>query len=123
MSEKTKVYFDGDCYVCSLEMQHYSKNKGACDLQLVDISQKGFSAETEGLDPKRIHDAFHVRSADGRLIEGVDAFREIWKQLPGYGWAYKVSGFPPIHLMMRMGYGVFRRIRPYLPKKSKWSRA
>lgn len=118
-SRRPKVYFDGDCYVCSLEVDHYGKNRGACQLDWVDITDQSFVPEREGLDSKRIHKVFHVRTASGELLEGVDAFREIWKNLPGYEWAYRISGFTPVRWAMMGGYEVFRRIRPYLPKKKR----
>jgi len=114
---KPKVFFDGACPVCSVEMNRYRNNSRACDLDFVDISKSDFSAEAEGLDSKRVNEIFHIKTESGEVLLGVEGFRYIWKTLPGYRWAYELSGLPPARFLLNIGYEIFRRLRPYLPKR------
>jgi predicted DCC family thiol-disulfide oxidoreductase YuxK len=113
------VYFDGACILCSREIEHYRKIDRAQALRLVDIADPRFKAETEGLDPVRVQKVMHVRKADGTLVTGVDAFREIWLHLPRYAWASRVAGWPGIRSVLEVGYHSFAAIRPWLPKRKR----
>jgi predicted DCC family thiol-disulfide oxidoreductase YuxK len=52
-------------------------------------------------------------------VTGVDAFIEIWKVLPGYGWLARTVSIPPVHALAGLGYAVFAKIRPLLPRKTR----
>jgi predicted DCC family thiol-disulfide oxidoreductase YuxK len=114
---KTIVYFDGLCPLCSREIDHYRKMKGAENLEFKDITSTNFSAEREGLDPKLVHQVMHVRSATGELRTGVEAFVEIWSVLPSMRWLVPFARRTPFRQMLNVGYAGFARIRPYLPRK------
>jgi predicted DCC family thiol-disulfide oxidoreductase YuxK len=114
---KTKVYYDGACYVCHTEISHYRKIDREGRLEFVDISAPDFNAIREGLDPVRVNQMIHVRDTSGSLHLGVDAFIEIWRNIPGYGWAARLARIPVVHGCMKVGYFAFARLRPYLPKR------
>ena len=114
---KTTVYFDGLCRACSMEIDYYRKQKGSDRIDFVDIMSPEFSAESHGLDPRKVHRVMHVRSADGVLHEGVDAFRAIWAELPRYRFMTKVADSKAVRPFLEAGYQLFVRIRPYLPRK------
>lgn len=114
-----KVYFDGLCRVCAAEIEHYKRSKGSEAITFVDITDATFDAIAEGLDPREVHRAFHVRHSDGRIESGVDAFIAIWRVLPGWKWLVPVASNAAIKPLMNLGYAVFTKIRPWLPRKSK----
>ena len=114
---KTTVYFDGLCRACSMEIEHYRKQKGSERIEFVDIMNPAFDAETHGLDPRKVHKVMHVRSSDGVLHEGVDAFRAIWAELPRYRFMTKVADSRAVRPLLEAGYRFFVVIRPYLPRK------
>lgn len=116
-SSKLTVYYDGACQVCSREIALYQRARGHEDLRFVDICAAGFDAAREGLDPVEVHRSFHTRAADGTLYQGVPAFIAIWETLPGYHWLAKVAKVPGVRPVMDLGYVVFSRVRPYLPRK------
>ena len=89
------VYYDGLCKVCSKEISHYRKQRGADSIAFVDICSKDFDPRAEGLDPVRIHQVMHVRRQDGSLALKVDAFIEIWSVLPNLEWQAKAQGWAP----------------------------
>ena len=112
------VYFDGLCPLCSREIDHYRKQRGAERLRFIDITASDFNAQAEGVDPVAVHKEMHVKTSDGRLVTGVDAFIEIWKVLPRYGFAARLAQRSLIKPVLDFGYMIFATVRPYLPRKS-----
>ena len=117
-SRKVMVYYDGLCIICSKEIDHYRKARGADQIDFIDICAPTFDPKSNGLDPKAVHKVMHVRGADGTLATEVDAFIEIWKTLPGYRPLAKIAGFKFVRFFMNIGYHLFIGIRPYLPRRS-----
>lgn len=112
-----KVYYDGKCRVCSHEIEFYRKKPGASEIDWIDISLPGFNAQLEEVNPLEVLRVFHVRDESGQLVKGVDGFIEIWKRLPDLKAWVKASQLPGARALMRMGYRIFVRIRPFLPRK------
>jgi predicted DCC family thiol-disulfide oxidoreductase YuxK len=112
------VFFDGLCPLCSREIEHYRKLKGSSSIQWVDITRPEFDAVKEGLDPKLVHKFFHVKTQDGEIVAGVDAFIEIWKRLPSLKAWVELSRLPGVKSVMKAGYAVFAQVRPLLPRRS-----
>jgi predicted DCC family thiol-disulfide oxidoreductase YuxK len=117
-SQSWNVYYDGLCPLCSREINHYRKLTNYNQLKFVDITQADFSAETEKLDPVKVHRLMHVKSPSGELYVGVDAFIAIWDLLPRYQFLGRMARNRLIRPFMNLGYNAFARIRPYLPRKN-----
>lgn len=113
------VYYDGLCILCSREIEHYKKQLGSDQIQFIDITADSFSPEKEGVNPFLVHKIMHAKKADGTLVTRVDAFVEIWKLLPKYHWMIKWTKNKVVRKSMDIGYEVFAKIRPYLPKRKK----
>jgi len=115
------IYFDGACYLCSAEIEHYRRQvlRGGLDGKVcfVDIADPQFDAQSHGLDDREVNRVMHVRSADGQLHLGVEAFVEIWRNLPRYEFLSKAVEIPGIRPLLELGYVVFARVRPYLPRR------
>lgn len=114
---KLKVYFDGLCKVCSTEIEHYQKQKGSENIEFINICNNQFDAHAEGLNPIEVHKIMHVRRTDGSLATKVDAFIEIWKALPKYKNLATLAGKPIFRRGLDIGYNLFVKIRPWLPRK------
>jgi predicted DCC family thiol-disulfide oxidoreductase YuxK len=117
-SPHLKVYFDGLCSLCSREIAMYRRKPGSDSIAWIDITHAGFDATSEGLDASKVHATFHVKTAKGAVIEGVDAFIEIWKNIPSLGFLAKAAEVPGVRPLLRIGYAGFARLRPYLPRKN-----
>ncbi len=117
-SNKTalKVYYDGLCKVCSKEINHYKKQRGANRIQFIDIFSSGFNAASEKLDPTQIHKVMHVRRQDGSVATRVDAFIEIWSILPKYQWLARIAKNRLFKSGLEMSYSCFALVRPFLPR-------
>ncbi len=112
-----EIYFDGLCMACSLEINHYRKQKGSDRFLFIDITDPNFKPETHGIDPHLAHKVMHVLGTDGKLHQGVDAFKAIWKELPRYQFLYKLSEKAAVRSVLELGYKFFVVVRPYLPRK------
>lgn len=117
MKEKLKVYYDGQCPLCSREIDHYRNKDTYQRLSFIDITQASFNAELEGLDPKKIHSVFHIKTPTNKVLTGVDGFVAIWNELeiwrPMAIAATSKLGAP----IFKWVYSLFAMARPYLPKK------
>ena len=115
------IYYDGLCHLCSREINHYRSNAGAAKVSFVDTTSVGFDPRKEGLDPREINKTMHVKRSDGKIFQGVEAFIEIWHVLTGYAWLAQLFSLPIVKYPAKLGYGIFSRIRPLLPRRSRAS--
>lgn len=116
-SQTGTIYFDGLCIACATEINHYRKQRGSENFIFIDITSLTFKPEDHGIDPHLAHKVMHVKAKDGKMHQGVDAFRAIWLELPRYQFLYKMSGNKAIRTILDLGYNAFVKIRPYLPRK------
>jgi predicted DCC family thiol-disulfide oxidoreductase YuxK len=117
IENKGAVYFDGLCMACAAEINHYRRLPGSEKFLFVDITASSFKAEDHGIDPRLAHKVMHVRGVDGKLHQGVDAFRAIWAELPRYQFLHRLSERKTVRGLMDLGYQAFVILRPYLPRK------
>lgn len=115
--QKLKVYYDGLCILCSREIQHYKNQKGSEQIEFVDITNSGFNAQAEGVDPVQVHKIMHAKRPDGTLATRVGAFIEIWQRLPKYRVLARLAQAKAVRAALEAGYSVFAQVRPYLPKR------
>jgi len=113
------IYFDGLCRLCSAEMNHYRKLPESRTISFVDITDKEFSAEKQGLDPFLVHKVMHVRGQDGKIHTGVDAFIHIWQVFAKYRTLARIAEYRIPRAALELGYRTFVVIRPFLPRKKK----
>jgi predicted DCC family thiol-disulfide oxidoreductase YuxK len=114
---RLKVYYDGACILCSREIDHYRKKDTEQKIEYVDISAPYFDAAEEGLDPVAVNKYFHVRTKDGDVITGVSAFNAIWEELGVFKLLSIMSKLRYSRKAMDLGYVVFSKVRPWLPKR------
>ena len=73
------VLYNGSCPICSKEIGHYQKT--CADIQYEDLNQTDLT--TWAVDKETAMRRLHVR-AYGRVFTGVDAFLQIWMNIPRY---------------------------------------
>lgn len=116
-SQLFQVFYDGACYLCSKEINHYRGKETTVPFEYIDISAPDFKAEAYGLTNDRVQLEMHVKCEEGSLKTGVEAFLAIWQRMPAYqkfAWALDRAWVKPV---LRVGYFAFARVRPYLPKR------
>jgi predicted DCC family thiol-disulfide oxidoreductase YuxK len=117
-TQKTKIFVDGNCVVCDLEISHYKAIAPEL-FDIVDISAPGFDAPHFGLTAEAVNKHMHVLTPEGKVAKGVEAFAHIWTRIPRYHFAAKWVRLPVINPLAKAGYEVFAYIRPWLPKKKR----
>lgn len=116
-----QIFYDGNCRVCSAEMDSYRARNPQNRLRFIDISSPDFCAEDFGRTRQQFMAQLHVRDADGVFTTGLDAFVSIWQAYPGGSHQRLLGalvGLPGIELCGRLGYRLFARYRHLLPKRS-----
>lgn len=106
------VYFDGACPVCSREIAAYRRQAGAERCVWVDASSCPESALGAGLSRGTALARFHVRRADGVLVDGMRGFAALWRTLPRFAWAGRVASFGLVARLLDAAYSTFLRVRP-----------
>jgi predicted DCC family thiol-disulfide oxidoreductase YuxK len=91
-------------------MSFYRKRRGAEAVAWVDVSEPGnLPADLSRAEAMA---RFHVRDANGRLVDGGHAFAELWKQFPVLRWAGVFFSSPATRWILELGYNVFLPFRP-----------
>ncbi|WP_373007880.1 thiol-disulfide oxidoreductase DCC family protein [Hyphomonas sp.] len=104
------VYYDGSCPLCRGEISFYKKRRGAEAVAWVDVSEpRNLPADLSRTEAMA---RFHVRDANGRLVDGGHAFAELWKQFPAFRWAGVFFSSPATRWILELGYIVFLPFRP-----------
>jgi predicted DCC family thiol-disulfide oxidoreductase YuxK len=106
------VYYDGACPVCSREIAVYRRQVGAEQCVWVDASICDESALGEGLSRGSALARFHVRRANGELVDGMRGFTILWRALPRLAWAARIASIGPLPLLLDAAYRVFLWVRP-----------
>jgi predicted DCC family thiol-disulfide oxidoreductase YuxK len=106
------VYYDGACPLCTREIAHYRKSRGAERLAFVDVTICGPEAlGAAGLTRNAALARMHVRLADGSTASGAAAFAALWRQLPGFASAGRIAGLPVVLPTLELGYRAFIVVR------------
>ena len=74
-----RIFFDGQCPLCSREVQHYLTRDPQHNLMAIDIAAPDFNPQSYGLDPGAVHAVMHAIDAAGNIYTRVDAFLAIWQ--------------------------------------------
>ena len=105
-----KVYYDENCYVCSLEINAIRSRGEACGIEFVDISADDFNLEGD-------YNTEMVGEFEGKQTIGAETFRQMYCKL-GFKRLVAFSRLPIIRQLFNGGYWIFAYlIRPRLPRK------
>lgn len=117
MNDRSKIFVDGNCIVCDLEVSHYKRLSPEL-FDIVDISDPSFEASAHGLTTEAVNRHLHAQTPSGEILKGVDAFAHIWSRIPRYRFATTLVNLPVVKSVAKLGYAIFVEVRPWLPKKS-----
>jgi predicted DCC family thiol-disulfide oxidoreductase YuxK len=115
-----RVFYDGSCFVCSTEIEHYLGQDHGGKLLGVDISTQDFDAGLFGMPLDEFMFELHAIDSCDRVYRGVEAFWAIWQAFPAatvYGLMGAIITMPLVNPAARLLYRGFARIRRYLPKR------
>ena len=99
-----KVYFNNSCNICKFEIDHYKKITKNIDW--VDISSDGSAKKDTKISAKNLLRRLHVKKKD-IIYKGVDAFIELWSEIPRYRFLANIVKKPIIYHLSWCLYEIF----------------
>ena len=101
--DETRVLYNGDCPVCSVEIDHYARYSqeralplAYDDLSDCDLARWGVSRDEAA---KRLH-----VMQDGEIFAGIPAFLVLWREMPRYRWLARFVGLPGVRQVAGVVY-------------------
>lgn len=110
--EQCSVYYDGACPLCRAEIANYQRAAGSDALKWIDAHGCSPAELGSDLDRPAALARFHVRRADGTLLQGAAAFVEIWSLLVYWRWLARLARLPGMLSLLDLGYAGFLKVRP-----------
>ncbi len=112
---KITVYYDGACPRCIRDRENYEHldPEGAAGVEWFDITGRDQELIELDINPRKALTELHIRTADGRILSELDAYRVLMARIPRYrllGWLIGLPLIRPLasHLYRRM---VTRRLK------------
>ncbi|KAA9007999.1 thiol-disulfide oxidoreductase DCC family protein [Histidinibacterium aquaticum] len=95
MTEDTRVLYNGDCPVCSFEIDRYADYSRRRGLPIRFDDLNGPELAEWGLTDDEAARRLYVLH-EGELHGGLDGFLVLWRQMPRMRWLARVAGLPVI---------------------------
>lgn len=109
------VFYDGACPLCIREIGLLRRLEKGRRVDYLDISPPGAAAFCP-VPQEQLLARFTVKRADGEMVDGAQAFTEVWSQIPWLIWLRPIGRFPPTRWTLNLNYGGFLKIRPWLQR-------
>ena len=104
------VWFDGDCPICSREIEWHKRQVRGAALTFVDIRRAPALPAPAG----ELLARFHARESGGAMLEGAAAFAALWRRSPWLRPLGLAARHPRVLAALDAAYGLFLRLRPRL---------
>ena len=116
---KVTCFHDGECPICTIEINAMKKLDKAGNVKWVEITQDKAALATAGLSYQQAMKRLYVIDENQQLQSGVLGFLHLWKQLPYYRRMVPIiENIPLLLRVMEYCYGVFARYRLPLTGKA-----
>ncbi len=110
-SQTITILFDGACPLCKREVRALERlDGGRGRIAFEDIAATGFQPSAYGLDRETVNLRIHARLGNGRVIEGMEVFRQAYAAV-GLGWLMAPTGWPLLKPVFDAFYRWFARNR------------
>ncbi len=107
------LFFDGRCPVCRTEMTMLGSRHRSRRLRFEDVHAEGFTPPA-GATLADLLAAIHARTADGRIVVGVETLRLAYRAV-GLGWLVAPTAWPLLRGPSERAYRWFARHRFEMP--------
>ena len=107
MSQAVIVIYDGQCPLCSREISHYRRRRGAEAIRWLDVTAEPDRVRELGIEPQQALARFHVCDELGNWNTGAAAFAVLWSQLPAYVWLARLLRSLHLLPLMERAYGAW----------------
>jgi len=109
-THSVEVFHDGACPLCAREMRWLRKLDRDGRILFTDISAPSFDPASVGLTFEALMARLHGRLPDGRMIEGVEVFRQLYAAV-GFRRLAAFSRAPVVSHLLNAGYALFAQNR------------
>jgi uncharacterized protein (TIGR01777 family) len=118
--ELTEIYYNGECPVCSAEMNHYARlcAESQKSLRFIDAMQSPDALARCGLRTDHLERRVYLKDSKGRIVSGLPALIELWKRMPQYRWLARFTSLPILNSISR---GLYDHV--IAPSLAAWARA
>ncbi|WP_306253180.1 thiol-disulfide oxidoreductase DCC family protein [Parvularcula sp. IMCC14364] len=118
------VFYDGSCPLCIREitlLRRALPEKSAINFEDVSAPDAVPSCD---IAKSKLMARFHCQLPDGKMVNGAQAFTEVWGRVRFMEWLKPVGRFGPSRAVLNALYALFLKVRPGLqritpPLKSK----
>ncbi len=98
---KITVFYDGACPRCIRDRVDYERLDPEADKQVEWFDITGHDQELIelGINPRKALTELHIRTADGRILSELDAYRVLMARIPRYrllGWLIGLPLIRPV---------------------------
>lgn len=110
-TESFTIFIDGLCPLCKREaalLTRLDRRRGR--LTVVDIADPAFDPGTLGVGMEQFMGTIHGRTADGRIVTGMEVFRRAYSAV-GWGAVLSPTGWPALRPVFDALYRWFARHR------------
>lgn len=103
MTDETRVLYNGECPVCSYEINHYAaySQQNGLPIRFEDLNEDAL--EDWGLTPDAAARRLYLMK-DGRMLSGIPAFIVLWQDMPRYRWLARVVALPGVNTLACLSY-------------------
>jgi predicted DCC family thiol-disulfide oxidoreductase YuxK len=109
------VLYDGACPLCRREISVYRGLRPNTPVCFADVSDAALPLPS-GTTREQLLARFHVRSREGQLLSGAQAFLALWAALPGWRWLAWAGRLPGAAWTIERKYRLFLHWRPALQR-------
>ncbi len=105
-----EVFHDGACPLCAREMRWLQRLDRYGRIRFTDIADPAFDPASVGKTFEALMARIHGRLPDGRIIEGVEVFRQLYAAA-GFPRLAAFTRLPVIAQLLGAGYWLFAKNR------------
>jgi len=110
LSYEIELFYDGACPLCSREVALIRRLDRKSKIKLTDISLEEFDPKRYGKELSTFMELIQCRTVDGRWIEGVEVFRQIYSMI-GFRFFVFFTRIPGIAHLLDLAYRTFAKNR------------
>jgi uncharacterized protein len=101
-----QIWFNGDCPVCSYEIDGYRKlaDRRGLPLDFHDSMRLGRPLVAYGLRREHLERRLYLRDEQGRMLSGFRAILALWARMPGYRRLVRPLSLPPLRAVCEFLY-------------------
>ncbi|WP_447555937.1 thiol-disulfide oxidoreductase DCC family protein [Vreelandella sp. EE22] len=115
------VYYDGLCPSCREDRRRFERwsGKRSRDIAWCDVTEYQQTLRERGIERETALRSLHIELEDGRIIEGIDAYRLLMKRIPWLLPGAYIIGLPGIKQGLRRYYDHW--VEKRLKRQGRWS--